>query len=328
MSFYGYVYRVTNLLNNKVYIGQKKGKFKRNYFGSGKHIKRSLNKYGRDNFRLGVIEYADCSDRLNELEKGYILKYKNDVGTDNVYNITDGGCGTCGSKWIYNDLSGEKKLIKVEEDVPVGWNLGCNRKGKNNPMFGKGYLVRGKNNSMFGRRGSDSPFFGKKASLEAKRKMSILATGKYSGANSHFWGRKLSDEEKLFIGNIGRELRWVYNKELNKCIRIKKCELSNYLDSGWINGRGIEFRKRCSELKIGERNPMFGKGYLRTGVRSWMTGRFGKLSPMFGKKHSDESKEKNRRAHLGKTAWNKGLTKETDGRVLRYSQTRLLRMVA
>lgn len=38
-------------------------------------------------------------------------------------------------------------------------------------------------------------------------------------------------------------------------------------------------------------------------------GRFvkGEVSPMAGKKHSEESKEANRKAHLGKTPWNKGL---------------------
>lgn len=33
----------------------------------------------------------------------------------------------------------------------------------------------------------------------------------------------------------------------------------------------------------------------------------GKSNPFFGKKHSEETKEKNRLAHLGRTPWNKGI---------------------
>jgi hypothetical protein len=41
-----------------------------------------------------------------------------------------------------------------------------------------------------------------------------------------------------------------------------------------------------------------------------------------GRIRSEESKEKNRLAHLGKPAWNKGLTKETDSRVAKYAHTK------
>jgi len=38
------------------------------------------------------------------------------------------------------------------------------------------------------------------------------------------------------------------------------------------------------------------------------SGMLGKVSPMKGRKHTIEAKEKNRLAHLGKTTWNKGKT--------------------
>lgn len=48
---YGYIYKTLNLLNNKIYIGQKKGKFNSNYFGSGLLIRRSIKLKGINNFR-------------------------------------------------------------------------------------------------------------------------------------------------------------------------------------------------------------------------------------------------------------------------------------
>lgn len=42
-----------------------------------------------------------------------------------------------------------------------------------------------------------------------------------------------------------------------------------------------------------------------------------------GKKHSEEAKQKMREAHKGRIPWNKGLSKETDERVLKHSQNRI-----
>ena len=45
-----YIYRITNLINNKTYIGQHKYKKINDYYmGGGKNIKRAIKKYGREN---------------------------------------------------------------------------------------------------------------------------------------------------------------------------------------------------------------------------------------------------------------------------------------
>ena len=35
---YGYIYKTTNLLNGRIYIGKRKGDFDNNYFGSGRYL--------------------------------------------------------------------------------------------------------------------------------------------------------------------------------------------------------------------------------------------------------------------------------------------------
>ena len=50
MKKYGYVYKITNNINGKIYIEQKKGeKLVENYWGSGKLIVEAVKKYGKDN---------------------------------------------------------------------------------------------------------------------------------------------------------------------------------------------------------------------------------------------------------------------------------------
>lgn len=92
---YGYIYKTSNLINNRIYVGQHKGEFDYTYYGSGFLIKKALNKYGKNSFKLEVIVYAKDSNKLNELEKIYIKEYRNLLGKSNVYNICNGGQNIC-----------------------------------------------------------------------------------------------------------------------------------------------------------------------------------------------------------------------------------------
>lgn len=98
---YGYVYKTTNLINGKIYVGQKKSdKFVPTYFGSGALIKNALKKYGRDNFKVEVIETTSSRHDLDEKEKYWIEKLESRWQFGN-YNIARGGLT---SGYDINDL--------------------------------------------------------------------------------------------------------------------------------------------------------------------------------------------------------------------------------
>lgn len=86
---FGYIYRVTNIINHKTYIGKRKGSFDPSYLGSGKIIKQSVKKNGKAHFRLELIEECYSLDQLNEREIFYIAKFSPE------YNIAKGGNGGC-----------------------------------------------------------------------------------------------------------------------------------------------------------------------------------------------------------------------------------------
>ena len=56
---YGYVYKTTDLRNNKIYVGQHKSEtFDSNYYGSGVIIKPLVEKYGVNNFSCEIL--SEC----------------------------------------------------------------------------------------------------------------------------------------------------------------------------------------------------------------------------------------------------------------------------
>lgn len=110
---YGYIYETTNLLNDRKYVGQKKGLFNRSYLGSGFLLKRAVDKYGKSSFEVKVIAMADDKAKLDELERSYIAEYRRIFG-DTLYNMADGGTG--GDTW-----SGHPREEKLKSMLSRYW---------------------------------------------------------------------------------------------------------------------------------------------------------------------------------------------------------------
>ena len=99
------IYKYTNKINNKVYIGQSVNIERRvlehnnRAFTNGNNdfnslLSRALRKYGLDNFIIEVIE--ECSiEELNEKEKFYIAQY-NSCSSNHGYNLQLGGDSNLG----------------------------------------------------------------------------------------------------------------------------------------------------------------------------------------------------------------------------------------
>lgn len=89
---FGYVYRTTNLINGKTYVGQRKGGFDTSYLGSGRVLKNAVAKYGIGNFEVVPIVVAQSQTDLDEKEKTAIV-YEIDSMGKGQYNIVVGVWG-------------------------------------------------------------------------------------------------------------------------------------------------------------------------------------------------------------------------------------------
>lgn len=93
----GIIYKITNILNDKIYIGQTKTPLEermRKHYSNAKNkkdiigIDAAIQKYGKHNFKIDILTYCD-DNLLDELEKYYISKYNSFSGYG--YNLTPGG---------------------------------------------------------------------------------------------------------------------------------------------------------------------------------------------------------------------------------------------
>lgn len=148
------VYKTTNLINGKIYIGVHKTRVPRdNYLGSGKLVSRAVQKYGRDAFKKEVLFIFDTKAEAYAKEKE--LVHDTFVKRADTYNLMVGGVvggwydnhkgeknSQHGTVWVTNGCV-EEKVSRGEELLP-GWRRGRMPhdsytgppSGKNNPIHG------------------------------------------------------------------------------------------------------------------------------------------------------------------------------------------------
>ena len=182
------IYKTTNLINNKIYIGQD---INNNYLyiGSGTILKNAIKKYGKENFKKEILESCSSKEEL-DLKEEYWINYYNSTDKTIGYNIANGGGGCVGCK--HTEETKQK--------------MSANTSGNKNPMFNKSLedIWRGKglneqeikekkekwlsnhntyfrdNNPFKGskRIGNKNPFFNRNHSINTKKILSEKANKK------------------------------------------------------------------------------------------------------------------------------------------------------
>ena len=85
-----YVYRITNLINQKEYVGVHTTlNLDDGYMGSGIAIMRAVKKHGANNFRKEIIQFFESESDAYDYE----LQIVNEeyVAREDTYNMTLGG---------------------------------------------------------------------------------------------------------------------------------------------------------------------------------------------------------------------------------------------
>lgn len=112
-----YIYKITNTLNSKTYIGKHKASTNKdplndNYWGSGVLLKRSYQKYGRDNFTKEILE-SDLTEQEATLKEIQYIRESKARGKAE-YNLSPGGEGIA-----VTDLSPEELTQYLDQRSKV-----------------------------------------------------------------------------------------------------------------------------------------------------------------------------------------------------------------
>lgn len=203
---YGYIYKTTNLINGKIYIGQHtSNKFDDTYYGSGYNVKAAIKKYGKNNFKCEVVQECFSYDELNEREK-YWINYFNSQDRSVGYNLCEGG-------------------VAPRYD------------GTNHPMYGKHHTVESKHKNSLSHLGKhhsaktlqkmSNSQKGKKLSEEHKRKLSESHKGKKYHPLTEEGRKRISEasknrvctdetREKIRQARIGKKFTDEHKQKLSK----------------------------------------------------------------------------------------------------------------
>lgn len=184
MRKHGYIYLTTNRTNGTVYVGQRRGEFKPKYTGSGTLIRAAIEKHGRENFTVELLQFASDQQELDALEKLYINEIRELY--PRTYNIRDGGLGS-----LFNGHGPHHGRTHSEATKK---KMSASRSGPRNQFYGRSDLLSGDKNPRYGakltqetkdkisagnraHRGAQHGNHGKTRSLETRMKISAAKKG-------------------------------------------------------------------------------------------------------------------------------------------------------
>lgn len=245
---YGYIYITTNLVNGKQYIGKHVSKeFDENYKGSGILLQKAINKYGKDAFETKLLKECTSLEDLNQSEIEEI-SIRDAIHSDHYYNLSGGGDGWS-SQWASKEFR-QKFTIKMSGDnnpakrPEVRAKMCGSREcimGENNPNYqGKSVTAYqrsvlsqrcstkyiGEGNPMYGRRGKDSPNYGK-IHINNGIDYITIPIEEYENYQKQGYTR---------THNPGTKNYCYMNNGINS-ILINKSEVTLYESAGWLRGR-------------------------------------------------------------------------------------------
>jgi len=221
------IYRITNMITNSIYIGaHKTNNLDDGYMGSGKYIKRAINKYGVSNFIKEYLHIFDNAEDMFDMES--VLVTEEFIANPNTYNLKLGGCG--GFDHINNnEIYADSYKIGRKNANAKGAHLKgantCKHLYNSNPEWVKNKVSKAKK-TIIDNHGDNAYkwFKGMHHSDESKKRMSDIMKEKTQGTDNSQYGTC-----------------WIYNIELQESKKIKKEDIDVWINDGWILGRKMKF---------------------------------------------------------------------------------------
>lgn len=227
------IYKITNLLNNKQYIGQTKKTIQKRWKEHINSKKRqalhlAIQKYGIKNFKIEQIAIAQNQEELNQLE--FDLINKHNTMAPSGYNLRSGGM-QCG----ISEETRQKKLdwYKTHKNPQLGKKLTEEHKRK---------ISEANKNRVVSETTRKKISMSQKGKIISQRQREIVSISNKT--------RKITEETRvrLRISHIGKASEWAkgntnvkgrsyyHNPETNVVIMLKP---DTKIPHGFVKGRGF-----------------------------------------------------------------------------------------
>lgn len=209
------IYKIVNLINNKIYIGssinlnkRKKEHFRalKGNYHINKHLQSSYNKYGKENFIFEIIEYIKDKNKLIEKEQEWFNKLN--INFKNSYNIC----------FVAGNTLGRKHTEEAKSKMSEFWK-GKNI-GKNNPFYGKQHTKEVKEKMSERQIGEKSKWYGKHLPKETRDKIGLKSQGEGNGM-------AILSEQQVIEIKILLFKKQLKQKEIAKLFNISSQRVSN-----------------------------------------------------------------------------------------------------
>lgn len=193
------IYKITNKLNSKIYIGMHKTKdLDDGYMGSGKLIRRAIVKNGIENFEKEILHVFDNEEEMRSKEAELVF-----IG-EGSYNLCNGGKGGFG--YINNTISTDQRKINRSKQTISD----STKKKISDTNKLKGIKPPIQLNPVYGHLNSEKTIL--------KRKETFSKSNHQKGSKNSQFGTC-----------------WITNGTENK--KIKKDDLDNWIALGYHKGR-------------------------------------------------------------------------------------------
>lgn len=253
------VYQITNKINNNIYIGvHVTDNINDKYFGSGTNIKKAIKEFGKENFEKIILYNLDTNEEMLEKERELV----NDefIKRGDTYNIILGG-GQHLQLNIVNVKDSENNYMSVHKTDPryLSGELVHNLTNMVTVKDSEGNMMKISNSDPRYLSGELEYFLNNMVLIKDINGASFMVSTNdpryLSGELVHFWqGKKHKPETRLKMSNAmkgrfkGEENSqygtcWIYNLDLEENKKIKKDEINQWLDNGWLKGRKQKYFK-------------------------------------------------------------------------------------
>ena len=217
------IYKVTNKINGKIYIGSHKTKdLKDNYMGSGKYLKYAQDKHGIENFTKEILFVFDTPEPMYAKEAE--LVNEDFIAESNTYNLKVGGFGG----WDYVNSNEELRVAKNKKAMDSAKKVGIQETAqaklaelRKDTEWHNAVIEKQKQSMLDYNRSNPGSFTGKQHTDDTKRIIGEKNSKHQRGNGNSQFGKK-----------------WIYSETEKVSRKISK---KDPLPKGYLEGRKIKF---------------------------------------------------------------------------------------